>query len=300
MDHGRSSTDPAQCPAARPPGARWPSATAAPARWCGTARRASDAVNAALSDCRGRNQDKPCKVVSARRRAPAARSGSTWPATRWGAYAVVAPDARGKAHRRVALRPMPGAGAAAGRVRRAASPSAPTAATSIDAKRPTAQMPDGDATAPRFLWPPILFLARAALCWRPACCWAALYPLAWPGMDDLPARIIGYGIGAAGIALVAWGFLTLLSCRHDDHAEQARRPAGHRGRIPLPAQSDLHGRGADLSGPGEPTHNIWFAILAPLLAIALYVLAIRPEEQHLETRFGEAYLDYKERTRRWF
>ncbi|MGH7487570.1 MAG: methyltransferase family protein, partial [bacterium] len=53
-------------------------------------------------------------------------------------------------------------------------------------------------------------------------------------------------------------------------------------------------------GLAELTHNIWLAILAPLLAIALYVLAIRPEEHHLETRFGQAYLDYKERTRRWF
>jgi len=29
-------------------------------------------------------------------------------------------------------------------------------------------------------------------------------------------------------------------------------------------------------------------------------LAIRPEERNLETRFGQAYLDYKELTRRWF
>ena len=50
----------------------------------------------------------------------------------------------------------------------------------------------------------------------------------------------------------------------------------------------------------EPTHNVWFVILTPLLAVALYALAIRAEEQHLEARFGQAYLDYKERTRRWF
>ena len=53
-------------------------------------------------------------------------------------------------------------------------------------------------------------------------------------------------------------------------------------------------------GLAQLTHNIWFAILAPLFAIALYVLAILPEEQHLEARFGQAYLDYKGRTRRWF
>ena len=29
-------------------------------------------------------------------------------------------------------------------------------------------------------------------------------------------------------------------------------------------------------------------------------LAILPEERHLEARFGEDYLAYKNRTRRWF
>jgi protein-S-isoprenylcysteine O-methyltransferase Ste14 len=30
------------------------------------------------------------------------------------------------------------------------------------------------------------------------------------------------------------------------------------------------------------------------------VLAILPEERHLEARFGDDYLEYKARTRRWF
>ena len=67
------------------------------------------------------------------------------------------------------------------------------------------QAPQADRPA-AVPWPPILIaavLAGGVLLGR-------LYPLAWPGMDDLPARIIGYGIGSAGLALVAWGFLTLL------------------------------------------------------------------------------------------
>ena len=34
-------------------------------------------------------------------------------------------------------------------------------------------------------------------------------------------------------------------------------------------------------------------------AVLVTWLAIRPEERHLEMRFGEAYLDYKAKTRRW-
>jgi protein-S-isoprenylcysteine O-methyltransferase Ste14 len=157
------------------------------------------------------------------------------------------------------------------------------------------QTPQADRPA-AVPWPPILIgavLAAGAMLGR-------LCPLAWPGMDDLPARIIGYGIGAAGIALMAWGFLslqrggtTVLPNRRADRlvtegAFRFRRNPIYMGEVLV------------FLGLAELTHNIWFAILAPLFAIALYGLAIRPEERHLETRFGQAYLDYKERTRRWF
>ena len=55
-----------------------------------------------------------------------------------------------------------------------------------------------------------------------------------------------------------------------------------------------------LLGLAQATGNIWLAIVAPPLAALLLVLAILPEERHLEARFGEEYLVYKERTRRWF
>ena len=55
-----------------------------------------------------------------------------------------------------------------------------------------------------------------------------------------------------------------------------------------------------LLGLAQATGNIWMAIMAPLFALGVLVSAILPEERHLEARFGEAYLDYKGRTRRWF
>jgi len=53
-------------------------------------------------------------------------------------------------------------------------------------------------------------------------------------------------------------------------------------------------------GLAQATGNIWMAIVAAPLALLLLVLAILPEERHLEARFGERYLVYKGRTRRWF
>lgn len=149
------------------------------------------------------------------------------------------------------------------------------------------------ATVP---WPPILIagaLAGAVLLGR-------IHPLAWPGLDDLPARIIGYGLGAAGIALIAWGFLTLRRAGTTIMPNQRADHLVTEGAFAFRRNPIYMGEVLLLLGIAEPTHNVWFAILAPVLAVGLYALAIRPEEQHLEARFGQAYLDYKERTRRWF
>jgi protein-S-isoprenylcysteine O-methyltransferase Ste14 len=45
--------------------------------------------------------------------------------------------------------------------------------------------------------------------------------------------------------------------------------------------------------------NIWILLLTPLSAWVLYRYAILPEERYLERKFGEKYLSYKRRVRRW-
>jgi protein-S-isoprenylcysteine O-methyltransferase Ste14 len=45
--------------------------------------------------------------------------------------------------------------------------------------------------------------------------------------------------------------------------------------------------------------NPWILLLTPLAAWVLRELAIRPEEEYLERKFGETYLAYKRRVRRW-
>jgi protein-S-isoprenylcysteine O-methyltransferase Ste14 len=45
--------------------------------------------------------------------------------------------------------------------------------------------------------------------------------------------------------------------------------------------------------------NAWILILTPICALVLQQFAILPEEAYLERKFGDAYLDYKRRVRRW-
>jgi protein-S-isoprenylcysteine O-methyltransferase Ste14 len=45
--------------------------------------------------------------------------------------------------------------------------------------------------------------------------------------------------------------------------------------------------------------NIWIVLLTPVCAWVLQRYAILPEEAYLERKFGENYLSYKRRVRRW-
>ena len=45
--------------------------------------------------------------------------------------------------------------------------------------------------------------------------------------------------------------------------------------------------------------NIWILILLPLCVYVLQQFAILPEEAYLERKFGETYLGYKQKVRRW-
>lgn len=158
-----------------------------------------------------------------------------------------------------------------------------------DAHPPEAERPTA------FPWPPVL-LAGSALA---AVVLGRFWPLPWPGLDDMPARVIGIGLGLAGIALMAWAAATLR--RHRTTILPHKRveqlvtdgPFGYR-RNPIYLADVLL-----LLGAAELTKNIWFVILAPLFAGLVTWLAILPEERHLEARFGEAYRAYKARTRRW-
>lgn len=144
-------------------------------------------------------------------------------------------------------------------------------------------------------WPPILLVAMVAA----AITLGRLVPLDWPGVDDAIGHFIGRGLGAAGLALLVWAGWTLR--RHGttvlpDKAATALVTDGpfRFRRNPIYVADILI-----LFGIAELTQNIWFVILVLPFAILVTWLAILPEERHLEERFGDAYRDYKARTRRW-
>lgn len=151
--------------------------------------------------------------------------------------------------------------------------------------------PDRPSSIP---WPPVL-LALAALA---ALALGRAAPIRWPGLDDAGARLVGLGLGAAGLALIVWAATTLW--RHKTTV------LPHKGVSELVTDGPFRwrrnpiylGDALVLLGLAEMTKNVWFAILVPVFLVLVTWLAILPEERHLEARFGDRWRAYRDRTRR--
>jgi protein-S-isoprenylcysteine O-methyltransferase Ste14 len=145
-------------------------------------------------------------------------------------------------------------------------------------------------------WPPLLLAAVVLGGWVAG----LLYPIRWPGLDDPAARLVGYALGAAGIALMVWALVTLHRAGTTFEPHKGADRLVTDGPFAWRRNPIYLGHVLILLGLAQLTYNVWFAILAPVYALAVFWLAVLPEERHLEERFGDAYRDYAARTRRWF
>lgn len=151
------------------------------------------------------------------------------------------------------------------------------------------------ARANTFPWPPVLLVLAVLAAWL----LGRFAPLPWPGLDDRPARIAGLAVGAAGLVLIVAAVLSLR--RHEttvmpDKTSTALVTSGPYRFFRNPIYL---GEVMALFGVAELTKNIWFVAAAAAFAVLVTWLQIIPEERHLKARFGQDYLDYKQRARRW-
>lgn len=144
-------------------------------------------------------------------------------------------------------------------------------------------------------WPPLLLVMAVVA----AVALNRMRPLPWPGVHDTPARIVGLGIGVAGLALIVWAAMTLW--RHNTTV------LPNRGVSELVTDGPFRwrrnpiyvGDAMVLLGAAEMTNNIWFAIIVVPFVLLVTWLAILPEERHLEAKFGDRWRAYRDSTRRW-
>jgi protein-S-isoprenylcysteine O-methyltransferase Ste14 len=129
-----------------------------------------------------------------------------------------------------------------------------------------------------------------------------LWPLGpVPGFPDAPAR---YWVGG-GIVLAAFlglGLLSVVLMRRSGQSENPTKPTTSiltRGTYRLSRNPMYLQMVIGCIGFAVLLANLWILLLVPACAWALWWFAIRHEEAYLERKFGEEYLSYKRRVRRW-
>lgn len=128
-----------------------------------------------------------------------------------------------------------------------------------------------------------------------------LWPLGFPIGMPTPAR---YWVGGTIVvgAILGLGLYAVVLVRRSGQSENPWKPTTEilesgpfrLTRNPMYLQMVLACIGfAIILG------NLWILLLVPLCVWALHRFAIQPEEAYLERKFGERYLSYKRRVRRW-
>jgi protein-S-isoprenylcysteine O-methyltransferase Ste14 len=145
-------------------------------------------------------------------------------------------------------------------------------------------------------WPPIIFLAAIAV----SVMLNVVYPLPWFGQ---PLSGVLFVLGWLMIAVfVALNISAVRVMRGAGTTVRPDRGTDHlvtAGPFSF-TRNPLYVAGTMLVlGIGLVSGIVWFLLLAILAAFTVQKLAIEREERHLQARFGETYLDYASRVRRW-
>src|SRR5262245_3202616 len=122
----------------------------------------------------------------------------------------------------------------------------------------------------RIAWPPLLIAAALAA----VVLLGSFYPLPWPGLNDLPAQIIGYGLGGLGVLLTGWGFITLNRAETTVQPHKPVKRLVTHGAFGFRRNPIYMGEVLIFLGLAQVTGTTWRAPAAPALAILCFALAL--------------------------
>jgi protein-S-isoprenylcysteine O-methyltransferase Ste14 len=128
-----------------------------------------------------------------------------------------------------------------------------------------------------------------------------VWPLGLGFEIDAPARYwVGGAIAAsAGVGLGFWSVVLFRRSGQDENPWKPTPRIVERGPFRLTRNPMYLQMLLICVGFAVMLSNGWILLLTPVAAWVLRRFAIEPEEAYLEQKFGEAYLDYKRRVRRW-
>jgi protein-S-isoprenylcysteine O-methyltransferase Ste14 len=143
---------------------------------------------------------------------------------------------------------------------------------------------------------PIVFLAALAVAWRLHRTW------------NLPIEVGGHGVvrSSAGWLLILGGFLlgaisigTLVRARTTFLPDRESNYLVMAGPFAFSRNPIYVGMMAIYVGIALASNSAWPILLLPLVWIVMRAYIIAREERYLAGKFGETYVDYRRRVRRW-
>ena len=161
---------------------------------------------------------------------------------------------------------------------------------------PAGQQLTDTGTAGVIARPPLLFLA--ALLIGVVSEWLRPLPFPVPGID-LVHWIIGGALILTGLALAAAGIRNFLRAGTPVPTTEPTRALVTTGIHGWTRNPIYLGMFLIYGGIGVAARSPWILMHTLPLAITIRYGVVAREEAYLERRFGDAYRDYKARTRRW-
>jgi protein-S-isoprenylcysteine O-methyltransferase Ste14 len=146
--------------------------------------------------------------------------------------------------------------------------------------------------------PPLLFVAG----WLIGLAldrWVFAIHIAGNGGDRAPLAILGWLGIVSGLAFAAWGAITFRRARTAIVPFRPARTVVASGPYRWSRNPMYVGLSALYVGLAVLLNAGWPLILLPLVLTALWFLVIRREEGYLTHAFGDEYIRYQQRVRRW-
>lgn len=140
--------------------------------------------------------------------------------------------------------------------------------------------------------PPVLVLAGLLAAW--ALNWLA------PVMLGPPAPELGMPVMLLAFLLMGWSLVVLVRAGNDPRPDKPDTAFVARGPFRLGRNPIYSGFLLVAAGMALVWGTLWGWLAVGAIFLALDFLVVRREEAYLERRFGQDYLDYKAKVRRWF
>jgi protein-S-isoprenylcysteine O-methyltransferase Ste14 len=120
-----------------------------------------------------------------------------------------------------------------------------------------------------------------------------------PFLPHRVARILGWPLVGGGVALSGWAIRTM---RYAETTMRTDKPVStliQEGPFRYTRNPLYLSDAMIYAGIAVLRNSLWAIVLLPLVLLVIQREVIGREEGYLERTFGEEYLDYKARVRRW-